>query len=166
MEEKPTPIPRINPNGLHLVAGLPSDEAVLAFTPMPNPSANLTPETKLQNFERVLSREPFKGLKAILDSLSVDRESLFEKVNRANSYEELLAGLGYRVTLTRQIHVQDAFSRLGAAGGIKAVIPYYDIPTQSSLPTLVHFDSTLTTTPKSATFFNGMLAALKTQMCA
>jgi hypothetical protein len=166
MEEKPTPIPRINPNGLRLAAGLRSDEAVLALTPMPNPSANLTPETKLQNFERVLSREPFKGLKAILDSLPVDRESLFEKVTGANSYEELLAGLGYRLTLTRQIHVQDAYSRLGAAGGIKAVIPYYDIPTQSSLPTLVHFDSTLTTTPKSATFFNGMLAALKTQMSA
>ena len=119
-----------------------------------------------QHFEQVLSRESFKGLKAIFDSLSANQQALMEGVNGTNSYEELLARLGYRLTLTRQIHVQDAYSRLGAAGGIKAVIPYYDIPTQSSLPTLVHFDSTLTTTPKSATFFNGMLAALKTQMSA
>jgi hypothetical protein len=55
--------------------------------------------------------------------------------------------------LTKQIHVQDAFSRIGSAGGIKAVLPYYDIPTQRSLPTLVNFDSTVTATPESAGFF-------------
>jgi hypothetical protein len=130
---------------------------------MANPTANAGTDTRRRNFERVLSREPFTGLKAILDSLSRDRETLCEAVSGANSYEELLAKLGYRMTLTRQIHVQDAFSRLGSAGGIKAVLPYYDIPTQSSLPMLVNFDSTVTATPESAGFFNKMLAALRTQ---
>jgi hypothetical protein len=133
---------------------------------MTNPSANTSPDTRHQNFERVLSREPFKGLKAIFDSLSPDREALFEGVNGTNSYEELLARLGYRLTLTPQIHVKDAFSRVGSAGSIKAVLPYYDIPTQSSLPTLVNIDSTVTTTPKSASFFNALLAALKSQLSA
>src|SRR5207249_8620017 len=115
-------------------------------------------------FERVLSREPFKGLKAILDRLSPDCEALCEGVHSTNSYEELLVSLGYRITLTKQIHVQDAYSRVGSAGGIKAVLPYYDIPTQSSLPTLVHFNATLTTTAKASSFFNHMFAALKTQL--
>lgn len=131
---------------------------------MANEPPKADPKTLQHDFERVLSREPFKGLKAILDSLSLDREALCEEVNGANSYEELLSRLGYRVTLTKQIHVQDSYTRVGPAGGIKAVLPYHDIPTQSSLPTLVHFDSTVTTTPKSAGFFNEMLAALKTQL--
>jgi len=123
-------------------------------------------EARQQKFERVLAREPFKGLKAVLDSLSPDREALCEGVNGTNSYEELLARLGYRLTLTPQIHVQDAYSRVGLSGGIKTVLPYHDIPTQSSLPTLVNIDSTVTATPKSASFFNGMLAALKSQLSA
>lgn len=123
-------------------------------------------ETRQQHFERVLSGEPFKGLKAILDKLSPDREALREGVTGTNSYEELLAKFGYRITLTKQIHVQDAYSRVGSAGGIKAVLPYHDIPSQSSLPTLLNYDSTITATPKSADFFNKMLAALKTQLNA
>lgn len=131
---------------------------------MTKPSAEPGLDTRLQHFELVLSREPFKGLKAILDSLSLDRPNLCEAVHGTNSYEELLARLGYRITLIKQIHVQDSYSRVGAAGGIKAVLPYYDIPTQRSLPTLVHFDSSLTTTPKSAGFFNEILAAFKAQL--
>ena len=130
---------------------------------MANSSVNAGMDTRRRNLERVLSREPFTGLKAILDRLSPRREALCEAVSGANSYEDLLAKLGYRITLTKQIHVQDAFSRLGPAGGIKAVLPYYDIPTQRSLPTLVNFDSTVTATPESAAFFNKMLAALRTQ---
>jgi hypothetical protein len=130
---------------------------------MTNPSADASLDPRRQSFERVLSREPFTGLKAILDSLSADRGALCEAVSVANSYEELLAKLGYRITLTRQIHVQDAFSRVGSVGGIKTVLPYYDIPTQCSLPTLVHFDSTVTTTPESSGFFNQMLVALRIQ---
>lgn len=83
-----------------------------------------------------------------------------------NSYAEFLGRLGYRLTLTKQIHVQDAYSRVGPTGGIKAVLPYHDIPSQSSLPTLLNYDSTVTATPKSADFFNTMLAALKTQLSA
>jgi len=133
---------------------------------MASESANTDIGTGQQRFESILSREPFKGLRAILESLSPDRKALCAGVSGANSYEELLTRLGYRITLTRQIHVQDAYTRVGSAGGIRAVLPYHDIPTQSSLPTLVHFDSTVTTTPKSAGFFNEMLAALKTQLSA
>jgi len=133
---------------------------------MANQSADTRKQTKQQNFEQVLSREPFKGLKAILDCLSSNREALCEGVEGVNSYEELLAKLGYRMVLTKQIHIQDCYSRLGTAGGIKDVLPYHDVPTQSSLPTLVNFDSTVTATPKSAGFFNQMLTALKTQLKA
>ena len=132
---------------------------------MSDPSAN-TPQTGQQDFERILSCDLFKGLKAVLDTLSPDRDALWAGVNGASSYEELVARLGYRITLTGQIHVRDAYCRVGSAGGIKAVLPYHDIPTQSSLPTLVHFDSSLTTTPNSARFFNKMLTALKAQLSA
>jgi len=125
--------------------------------------ANAGLDARRGSFERLLSSEPFTGLKAILDSLSRDREALCEAVSGATSYEDLLAKLGYRITLTKQIHVQDAFTRLGSAGGIKTVLPYYDIPTHRSLPTLVNFDSTVTTTPESAGFFNKLLAALRTE---
>jgi len=121
-------------------------------------------ESRQQRFDSVLSRERFKGLKAILDSLSPSAEGLCQRVSGANSYEQLLLGLGYRMTLTKQIHVADCYSRVGPAGGIRAVFPYHDIPTQSSLPTLVNFDSTVTTTPKSAAFFNGLFAELKAQL--
>jgi len=126
--------------------------------------SNGTGAEAAQRFESVLAREPFKGLKAILDSLNSDRETLHASVSGAKSYEELLTRLGYRITLTHQIHVQDSYSRLGPAGGIKAVLPYHDIPTHSSLPTLVNFDSSVTTTPNSVAFFNTMLASLKTQL--
>ena len=133
---------------------------------MTNQSPGIDPETNCQKFERILSREPFKGLKAILDSVSPDRERLCEAVNGTSSYEDLLARLGYGVTLTNQIHVQDCYHRVTQAGGIKAVLPYYDIPTQSSLPTLVNLNSTITTTPKAAGFFNQMLVTLKGQLSA
>lgn len=133
---------------------------------MADPSSNTITESRQQIFERVLSGDPFQGLHAILGSLCADREALLENVHRAHSYEELLAALGYRMILTRQIHVQDAYSRMGPAGGIRSVLPYHDIPTQSSLPTLVHFDGTVTVTPKSVAFFNEMLTALKAQLRA
>jgi hypothetical protein len=131
---------------------------------MAEPSVNTVSETRQQRFERILSLEPFKGLKAILDNLSRDQVALYDGVYGTNSYEDLLAKLGYRVTMTKQIHVADCYSRTGREGGIKAVLPYYDIPTHSALPTLVNFDSTVTATPKSAAFFNGLLAELKRQL--
>jgi hypothetical protein len=139
-------------------------EAALAFSFMPNHLLTTSVETSEARFERVLSCEPFQGLKAILDSLSAHPEALFGAVNGANSYEELLARLGFRVTLTKQIHVQDCYSRVGPAGGIRAVLPYYDIPTQSSMPTLVNFDGTVTTTSKSISFFNAIFLQLKSQL--
>lgn len=131
---------------------------------MANPSSTAATETRLQTFERVLSGPSFDGLKAILAALSSDRDALYNAVHAAHSYEELLSRLGYRITLTNQIHVQDCYSRIGPKGGIKAVLPYYDIPTQGSLPTLVNFDATVTTTPKAAGYFNKMLIALKVQL--
>ena len=133
---------------------------------MSNQSTITSPAISQPNFERVLALEPFKGLKAIFDTLASDRGVLCEAVHGANSFEELVVRLGYRITVIKQIHVQDAYSRVGPAGGIKAVLPYYDVPTQRSLPTLVHFDSTVTTTPKSAGFFNEMLTTFKAQLIA
>jgi len=117
----------------------------------------------VQQFETVLSHERFKPLKAILDSLPSDRQNQCEALNSALSYEDLLGRLGYRLALIKQIHVQDAFSRMGPAGGIRAVLPYHDIPTQSSLPTLVNFDATVSATPKSAAFFDQLLRQLKAE---
>lgn len=130
---------------------------------MANQTTDIDHEARQQNFERVLAREPFHGLKAILDKVCPDRKALCEAVGGAASYEDLLGRLGYRTTLIPQIHINDAFSRVGPAGGIRYVLPYHDIPTQSSLPTLVNFDSTVTTTPKAASFFNEGLTALKKQ---
>src|SRR5439155_18886451 len=79
---------------------------------MPNQSVNTPMETRQQRFESVLSRERFKGLKAILDSLSLEPGALYAGVNGASSYEELLTRLGFRVTLIKQIHVQDCYSRV------------------------------------------------------
>ena len=133
---------------------------------MTDTSASTVAETRQQRFERILSLEPFQGLKAILDSLSGNRAALCDGVQGTNSYEEFLARLGYRVTMTKQIHIADCYSRTGQAGGIRAVLPYFDIPTQSALPTVVNFDSTVTATPKSAAFFNGLLAEFKRQLAA
>lgn len=123
-------------------------------------------ELKQQIFERVLSNRTFTGLKAILDTLTRDRDALCAAVGGATSFEDLLGKLGYRLQLTKQIHVADAFTRMGSAGGIKAVLPYYDIPTQRALPTLINFDSSVTTTAESVGFFTTMLAAFKTQTSA
>ena len=131
-----------------------------------NQSTHIALETRQQNFERVLANEPFKGLRVILDRIAPDRATLCEAVNATNSYEDLLTKLGYRITLTNQIHVQDCYQRVSQSGGIKAVLPYYDIPTQGSLPTLVNLDFTITTTPKSVAFFNQMLVTLKRQLSA
>ena len=119
-----------------------------------------------QRLEPVLSAARFEGLKAILERLTPDREKLLAAILSAETYEQLLARLGHRLVLIRQIHVQDCYTRLGREGGIKAVLPYHDIPTQSSLPTLLHFDASLTTTPKAAAFFDALLRELKAQLHA
>jgi len=121
-------------------------------------------ETGQQRFERILGLAPLEALKAIFDFVCPDRAILHAGVLTTNTFEELLAKLGYRLNLTKQIHVQDAYSRLGREGGIKAVLPYHDIPTQSSFPTLVNFDFALTSTPKAVDFFNARLGDLKKQL--
>jgi hypothetical protein len=131
---------------------------------MANSAPNTGNETRQQRFERVLSLERFTGLKAILGCLHSDRQTLRDAVDEVNSYTELLEKLGFQLALVRQIHVQDAFSRVGRAGGIKAVFPYYDIPTQSSVPTLINLDHTITSTPESVALFDDLLAALKAQL--
>ena len=90
---------------------------------MQNSSASTGHETKQQKFETIVSREVFTGLKAILDSLSPNRDALSAAVSGTNSYEELLGRLGYRLAFTKQIHVQDCYSRVGRDGGIRAVLP-------------------------------------------
>src|ERR1051325_3459495 len=115
---------------------------------MANQPSNTPIETQDQQFENVLSRNQFTGLKAVLNCLASDRARLYQSVKGTHSYEQLVERLGFRITLTKQIHVQDCYSRVGQAGGIRAVLPYHDIPTQSSLPTLVNLASTGTTTPK------------------
>jgi hypothetical protein len=133
---------------------------------MTNPSAPTATETKQQKFERVLAGEPFKGLKAILEKVTPDRSALCDAVTSASSYADLFSRLRYRLEYTKQIHVQDAFSRVGPGGTIKAVIPYFDIPTQRALPTLINADSSVTTTPEAGRFFDDMRASLKTQIQA
>lgn len=133
---------------------------------MSRDTSSVEAETGQHRFERILAQAPFKALKAIFGHVCSDWAVLQAGVLGTNSFEELLARLGHKLNLTAQIHVQDAYSRLGREGGIKAVLPYYDIPTQSSFPTLVNFEGALTTTPKGAAFFNGRLVELKKQLNA
>jgi hypothetical protein len=123
-------------------------------------------ETGPQRFERILAQAPMEGLKAIIGRVSADRDKLYAAANGVSTFEEFLARLGYKLILTKVIHVQDAYSRLVPEGGIKAVLPYHDIPTQSSLPTLLNVDGTVTMTPKGVTFFTALFAELKKQLSA
>ena len=135
-----------------------------AATKRPMPDQPSGSETEQQRFERVLSRDQFKPLKAILDQLRVDGAAMLGAMVTTNSYPNFLGKLGYRVVLLKQIHEQDCYSRLGPAGGIRAVLPHHDTATYSTLVTLVNFDSTVTTTPKSVDFFSDQLAEFKTQL--
>jgi len=87
-----------------------------------------------------------------------------EAIITTNSYQMFLGKLGYRLILVPQIHEQDCYSRLGPAGGIRAVLPVHDMATYSTLVTLVNFDSTLTTTPKSVDYYDDQLAEFKSQL--
>ena len=131
---------------------------------MNNPVVNPAAQTEPQQLLEILARGQFDGLKAILLSLGSEPGVLNKAIQSTRSYRDLLQRVGYQLTLTNQIHIQDCYSRLGVAGGIKAVLPYYDIPTQGSLPTLVNFDATITTTPKSVAFFDKMLVALRSEL--
>jgi hypothetical protein len=133
-------------------------------TSRPVPDQPPGSETEQQHFDRILSRDQFKPLKAILNELRMDNSVMRGAIVTTNSYPNFLGKLGYRVVLVKQIHEQDCYSRLGPAGGIRAVLPHHDMATYSTLVTLVNFDSTLTTTPKSVDFFSDQLAEFKTQL--
>ena len=133
-----------------------------AVAPVANPSA--TSETEQQRFERILSRDQFKPLKAVFDNLGIAAPIMHGAIVTTNSYQMFLGKLGYRVVVVKQIHEQDCYSRLGPAGGIRAVLPVHDMATYSTLVTLVNFDSTLTTTPKSIDYYDDQLAEFKTQL--
>ena len=81
-----------------------------------------------------------------------------------NTYQMFLDKLGFRMEVVKQLHEQDCYTRLGPAGGIRAVVPLHDTATYSTLVTLVNFNSTLTTTPKSVDFYDNQLARFKTQL--
>jgi hypothetical protein len=130
--------------------------------PMPDPPP--ADETQQQHFDRILSRDQFKPLKAILTELRRGGDVMHGAIVTTNSYSNFLGKLGYRVILVPQIHEQDCYSRLGSDGGIRAVLPHHDMATYSTLVTLVNFDSTVTTTPKAVDFFSDQLAEFKTQL--
>jgi hypothetical protein len=129
---------------------------------MPDPPPS--DETEQHIFDRILSRAEFKPLRAVLNELHIDQAVMRGAIVTTNSYPNFLGKLGYRVILVPQLHEQDCYSRLGPAGGIRAVVPHHDIATYSTMVTLVNFDSTLTTTPKSVDFFSDQLAQFKTQL--
>lgn len=129
---------------------------------MPDQSVNS--ETEPQRFDRVLSRAEFKPLKAVFDNLGKHSTAMIAALITTNSYPTFLGKLGYRLVIEKQIHENDCYSRLGPQGGIRAVLPVHDTATYSTMVTLVNFDSTVTTTPKSVDYYDDQLAEFKTQL--
>lgn len=121
-------------------------------------------ETEPQRFERILARAEFKPLKAVFDHLGGDNTVKTASIVTTNSYQMFLGKLGYRVVVVKQIHEQDCYARLGPAGGIRAVVPLHDTATYSTMVTLVNYDSSITTTPKSVDYYDDQLADFKTQL--
>lgn len=85
-------------------------------------------------------------------------------VSGLDQFPGLGGKLGYRLIVLNQIHEADCYSRLGPAGGIRAVVPLHDTATYSTLVTLVNYDSTVTTTANSVEYYDEQLAAFKTQL--
>ena len=109
-------------------------------------------------------RDQFKPLKAVLGNLGIAAPVMHGAIITTNSYQLFLGKLGYRVVLVKQIHEQDCYSRLGPAGGIRAVLPIHDMATYSTMVTLVNFDSTVTTTANAVDFYDDQLAQFKIQL--
>jgi hypothetical protein len=130
------------------------------------PAANqpTVSESEQQRFERIVSRDQFKPLKAVFDNLGMGVPLMQGAIITTNSYQMFLGKLGYRVIVVKQIHEQDCYARLGPDGGIRAVLPVHDMATYSTLVTLVNFDSTVTTTDKSIDYYDNQLAAFKTDL--
>lgn len=130
------------------------------------PAASPAPdkETEPQRFDRILLRAEFKPLKAVLDHLGADSAAKIAALITTNTYQMFLAKLGYRVEVVKQIHEQDCYSRLGPAGGIRAVVPLHDTATYSTLVTLVNYNASITTTQKAVDYYDSQLADFKTQL--
>jgi hypothetical protein len=121
-------------------------------------------ESEPQRFERILSRDQFKPLKAVFDNLGSAMMAMQGAIITTNSWRNFLDQLGYRLVVVKQIHEQDCYLRLGPAGGIRAVLPVHDLATYSTLVTLVNFDSTVSTTSNSVDFYDDQLAQFKVQL--
>jgi hypothetical protein len=121
-------------------------------------------ETEPQRFGRILARTEFKPLKAVLNHLGKDDALMNAALITTNSYPMFLGKLGYRVIVEKQLHEQDCYTRLGPAGGIRAVIPLHDTATYSTMVTLVNYDLSVTTTQKSLDYYDDQLAEFKTQL--
>ena len=130
------------------------------------PATNPPParENAQQRFERILSRTEFKPLKDVFDQLGTDIPLMQGAIITTNSYQMFLGRLGYRVEVVKQLHEQDCYTRLGPKGGIRAVVPLHDTATYSTMVTLVNYDGTVTTTPKSVDYYDHQLAEFKTQL--
>jgi len=133
-----------------------------ANKPVPAPARIV--ETEPVRFDRILSRAEFKPLKAVFAHLGADSAGMIAALITTNSYQMFLGKLGYRVIVLNQIHEADCYSRLGPAGGIRAVVPLHDTATYSTLVTLVNYDSTVTTTAKSVDYYDDQLADFKIQL--
>jgi hypothetical protein len=133
-------------------------------TIMPATDQSPAGETDGQRFDRVLSRAEFKPLKAVFDHLGMDSAVMNAAIITTNSYPMFLGKLGYRVIVEKQLHEQDCYTRLGPAGGIRAVVPLHDMATYSTMVTLVNYDATVTTTQKSVDFYDEQLAEFKIQL--
>jgi hypothetical protein len=121
-------------------------------------------ETDPNRFDRILLRAEFKPLKAVFNHLGKDSPTMVAALITTNSYQMFLGKLGYRMNVVKQIHEQDCYSRLGPAGGIRAVVPLYETASYSTLVTLLNYDSSVTTTPNSIDYYDDQLAAFKVQM--
>jgi hypothetical protein len=130
----------------------------------PAPAPPEVAETEQERFDRILSRAEFKPLKAVLIHLGANSVGMNAALITTNSYQMFLGKLGYRVIVEKQLHEADCYSRLGPAGGIRAVVPLHDTATYSTLVTLVNYDSSVTTTANSIDYYDGQLTAFKVQV--
>lgn len=126
--------------------------------------ASIAAENEQDRFTRILTRPQFKPLKEVFDKLGAQQPVLMAAIVTTNSYPMFLGKVGYRVEVVKQIHEQDCYSRLGPAGGIRAVLPLHDTATYSTMVTLVNYDSSITTTANSIEFYDDMLAEFKIQL--
>ena len=119
-------------------------------------------ETVEQRFERILLRPQFKQLKAVFDNLGITVTLMQAAIVTTNCYQNFLSKLAYRLVVVKHIHENDCYTRLGPAGGIRAVLPIHDTNTYSTMVTLVNYDVTVTTTANAVDHYDHLLADFKT----